>query len=277
MGHGERSPPHRAASRTIGAGKGRGVIQQADYASSVERDSTALADAAAGHFDADVVSCPGWNVADLVWHLREVQWFWRTVVEGQLAEPPDEASAPARPDDPEELLADFREGAGELVKTIQSADPGAHCWTWAPQKDAAFVIRHQAQEAAVHRWDAERAVGHEHELDPEIAADGIDEFLMFSTGWIVDDTEPLPGPVRLETTDSGGAWTVTEDDGRSLRIVGLGHGAPGQGHSTDAVTTVRGSASDLLLGLYRRVGPERLSIEGDPAGWPALVARNDLD
>jgi uncharacterized protein (TIGR03083 family) len=253
------------------------VIQQADYASSVERDCAAFAEAAAGNFAADVVSCPGWNVADLVWHLREVQWFWCAVVDGRLTEPPDEASAPTRPDDPEVLLADFREGAAELVKCFHSADPATPCWTWASQKDVGFVIRHQAQEAAVHRWDAEHATGHEHQLDPEIAADGIDEFLMFSTGWVVDGTPPLPGPVRLETTDAGDAWTVTEDDERLLQIVGLGHGAPGQGHAADPVTTVRGTASDLLLGLYRRVGPERLSIQGDPSGWPALAARNDLD
>ena len=253
------------------------MIQQADYASSVERDSAAFADAAAGNFAAEVTSCPGWNVADLVWHLREVQWFWCTVVAGRMTEPPDEAGLPHRPDDPEVLLADFRDGAAELVKSLQSADPATPCWTWAPQKDVAFVIRHQAQEAAVHRWDCEHATGHEHPLDPEIAADGIDEFLMFSTGWVVDGTPRLPGPVRLETTDVGGAWTVTEDDERLLQIVGLGHGAPGQGHAADPVTTVRGTASDLLLGLYRRVGPERLSIRGDPAGWPALAARNDLD
>ena len=253
------------------------MIQQADYASSVERDSAGFADAARGNFAADVVACPGWNVADLVWHLREVQWFWCTVIDGRLTEPPDEASAPSRPGDPEALLADFREGAADLVKAIHSADPAAACWTWAPQKDVAFVIRHQAQEAAVHRWDAEYAAGREHHLEPEIAADSIDEFLTFSTGWVIDGSAPLPGAVRLETTDAGGAWTVTEDDDRVLQIVGLGHGGPGQGHSRDAVTTVRGTASDLLLGLYRRVGPERLSIEGHPGGWPALVGRNNLD
>jgi uncharacterized protein (TIGR03083 family) len=258
--------------------KGQPVIQQADYASSVERDSKALADAAAGHLDAEVVACPGWTVADLVWHLREVQWFWHAVVAGKLDEPPAEDAVPRRPDDEDTLLADFRAGAGELVKAIQAADPGTPCWTWASQKDAGFVIRHQAQEAAVHRWDAERAAGHAAaDVDAAIAADAIDEFLTFSTGWVVDGSEPLPGPVRLEATDAGGAWTVREDDERVLELVGLGHGPPGQGHSTDAVTTVRGTASDLLLGLYRRVGPERLSIDGDPAGWPALVGRNDLE
>jgi uncharacterized protein (TIGR03083 family) len=253
------------------------VIQQAEYATSVERDSKALADAATGNLDAEVVACPGWTVADLVWHMREVQWFWCAVVSGGLAEPPDEAGAPGRPDDPEALLAHFRSGAGELVTAMRAADPAAPCWTWATQKDAGFVIRHQAMAAAVHRWDAERAAGRELELDTGIAADGVDEFLMFSTGFVVDGSDPLPGPVRLEATDAGGAWTVTEDDERVLRLVGLGHGPPGQGHATDAVTTVRGTASDLLLGLYRRVGPERLSIAGDPGGWPALVARNDLE
>jgi uncharacterized protein (TIGR03083 family) len=253
------------------------VIHQADYTASVERDSNLLAEAASGNFAADVVACPGWNVADLVWHVREVQWFWRTVVEHRLTEPPEESSAPSRPDDPEELLADFRAGAAELVKTLQDADPAAGCWTWAPQKDAAFVIRHQAQEAAVHRWDAQRAAGHATAIGRDIAADAIDEFLMFSTGWVVEGSVVLPGPVRIEATDAGDAWTVTEDAERVLQLVGLGHGPPGQGHATDPVTTVRGTASDLLLGLYRRVGPERLSIEGDPAGWPALVARHDLD
>lgn len=253
------------------------MLQQADYVAAVERESLALADAAAGNLDADVVACPGWSVADLVWHLYEVQWFWGTIVGGLLSEPPEEASGPTRAADPQELLADYRDGVAKLTDVLRAADPAAGCWTWAPQRDAAFVIRHQAQEAAVHRWDAERAAGREHDVEAALAADAVDEFLTFSTGWVVDGSSPLPGPVRLEATDVAGAWTVREDGARTLQLVGLGHGPPGEAHATDPVTTVRGAASDLLLGLYRRVGPERLSIQGDPYGWPALVARHDLD
>lgn len=252
-------------------------MRQDELVQAIERESLALADAAEGHFDADVASCPGWKVHDLVWHLREVQWFWGTVVADCLAEPPDEGARPPRYDDPGEQLADYRAGVAWMVQVFRDADPAASCWTWAPQKDAAFVIRHQAQEAAVHRWDAESVAGRPGEIEPELAADSVDEFLMYSTAWIVDDSEPLPGPVRLEALDVDGAWTVTEDDDRQLRLVGIGHGPPGQGNASDPVTTVRGPASDLLLGLYRRVGPDRLSIEGDPRGWPALVARNDLE
>ncbi len=50
-------------------------------------------------------------------------------------------------------------------------------WTWSPQQDVAFVIRRVTQETAVHRVDAERAAGRDHRIDPELAADGVDEFL----------------------------------------------------------------------------------------------------
>jgi hypothetical protein len=157
-----------------------------------------------------------------------------------------------------------------MAAAFRAADPAAPCWTWAPQKDVAFVLRHQAQEAAVHRWDAEVAAGRPEPLAAPIASDAVSEFLEFSTGWVIEGTAPLPGPVRLESSDTGGQWTIVEDGGRALRFsVGTGDDEP--------VTTVRGTASALLLGLYRRGDKEDLHIAGDPAGWPALVERNNLD
>ena len=47
----------------------------------------ALADAAEGNFDTDVIKCPGWTVADLVWHVRGVHYFWGSIVDGLLADP----------------------------------------------------------------------------------------------------------------------------------------------------------------------------------------------
>ena len=253
------------------------VVSQLDYVEAVHRESEALAAAAEGNWGAQIVACPGWDVADLVWHVREVQWVWAEVVRRLLDAPPEENAGPPRPGDPGRLLADFRAGADELCTVLRAADPAAPCWTWAAQKDAAFVIRHQAQEVAVHRVDAEHAAGRETPIDAAVAADAVDEFLTFSTGFVLDHSPRLPGPVRLEATDVPGAWTVKEDEDRTLQVVGLGHGGPGDAHGSDPVTTVRGSASDLLLGLYRRVGPDRFSIEGDPGGWPALVGRNNLD
>jgi uncharacterized protein (TIGR03083 family) len=241
-----------------------------DYIGSTERDTLRLAEAAEGNMAARVDACPGWAVADLVWHLREVQWFWGTIVAGLLPEPPDEGLRPARPADHGQLLRDLRDGVATMAAAFRAADPTAPCWTWAPQKDVAFVLRHQAQEAAVHRWDAQVAAGRAEPLDAAIASDAVSEFLDVSTGWVIEGTASLPGPVRLTSTDTGGQWTLVEDAERTLRL-SIGDG------SDDPVTTVRGTASALLLGLYRRGDKEALDIAGDPAGWPALVERNNLD
>ena len=39
---------------------------------------------AAAGLDAPVAACPGWTVADLLWHLAEVHDFWRTIVRERM-------------------------------------------------------------------------------------------------------------------------------------------------------------------------------------------------
>ncbi len=56
--------------------------------------SAGFADATRDHLDARVEHCPGWSVADLVWHLTEVHWFWGTIVEERLDAPPARVPAP---------------------------------------------------------------------------------------------------------------------------------------------------------------------------------------
>ena len=49
-----------------------------DYLSVIRSESAAFR-GLIGHapMDGDVPTCPGWTVADLTWHLTEVQHFWR--------------------------------------------------------------------------------------------------------------------------------------------------------------------------------------------------------
>ena len=68
-----------------------------------------------------------------------------------------------------------------------------------------------AHETAVHRVDAEHAAGREHRLAPELAADGIDEFLEFFFPLAAADAPPLAGSVHLHCTDADGEWTVRPD------------------------------------------------------------------
>src|SRR5207247_2479311 len=63
--------------------------------------------------------------------------------------------------------------AAELADRFRAAEPGEQVWTWSPDHSVGFWQRMQAIEAAVHRWDAENAVGTAGPLDAALAADAI--------------------------------------------------------------------------------------------------------
>ena len=233
-----------------------------DAISAITVHSAGFADATRDHLDARVEHCPEWSVADLVWHLTEVHWFWATIVEERLDAPVPESRRPAAvPDD--QLVDVFVTGAARLVEVLREADQDAFCWTWAGWKqDVAFVTRHQVQEAAVHHWDAVHAAGDELVIDPAVAADSVDEFLAFSVASEDDPDDPpegtLDGAFTLVATDSGDRWALS--DGSRPGTVHVERGG------TDG-PVVEASAADLLLWLYGRV-------ELDTSAVPAeLLAR----
>jgi uncharacterized protein (TIGR03083 family) len=223
-----------------------------DAPSRIAADSAGLADAAEDNLGASVEYCPGWSVADLVWHVLEVQSFWGQIVARGLDDPKD-AVRIERPAD-SALIERFRDGAGRLVAALRAAHPSAPCWTWSTQHDAGFVIRHQVQEAAIHRWDAEHAAGREFAVDPAAAVDAIEEFLTFSTA--VTGAEPLGGAIAFEATDADASWAVGDGPGGTVRWR--------RGSAGEPDARLRGTASDLLLWLYGRIAAERVAI-GDPA------------
>ncbi len=238
-----------------------------DYPAAVLRDGLALAEAAeATGPSAPVAGCPGWDVAELVWHLAQVHFFWRKIVADRLLDPEQVPPLP-RPEGFPALLARFREGVERLAGTLAAADPATPVWTWARQQDAAFVIRHQAQETAVHRWDAEQAAGRPLAIDPVLAADAIDEFFEHTAADRRAGAAPVGGTVHLHATDADGEWTISEDAAGDL-VVPTGH------RRGDAA--VRATASDLLLLLYRRIEPGRVETFGDPGVLERFLAHTDL-
>jgi uncharacterized protein (TIGR03083 family) len=236
-----------------------------DYADALRRDGDALAAAADGNLELPVPSCPGWDVAGLVWHTGEVHHFWGQVASRRLQRH-DDAEPTARPPD-EALVEWFRDGVKRLGDVLRNADPTAAVWTWAPQKDIAFIQRRMAQETAVHRWDAQSATGETEPIDALLAVDGVDEFMDL---WMPQDGEPFIGErasIHLHSTDAHGEWVVTVEGGRaSVR----------RGHEK-ADVAVRAPASDLLLLLWRRLAADRVQVFGDPAILEAFLARADLD
>jgi len=108
---------------------------------------------------ARVPSTPEWKVRDLAHHIGEVQWYWG---ENVRAQNPDERSGASLTDFPEDadLLAWMGWCTYSLLGALREVGPDAPCWAWWPEPHTAGAVgRHQAQEASVHRWDAEGVTG----------------------------------------------------------------------------------------------------------------------
>ena len=244
------------------------ALSQAECVAAITEHSAGFASAAHGRLDATVEHCPGWSVADLVAHVVVVHWFWATIVEERLAEPPATDRRPARvPDD--RLVASFRAGADRLCRVLADAVPHDRVWTWAPaHRDVAFVIRHQVQEIAVHHWDVVRAAGGALLIGSDAAADAVDEFLDVSVPTTLNPTAADPtgapspaldGAFRFVSADTADSWLV--EDGAAPGTVRVTRGSHA---SAPAVTA---PAADLLLWLYRRVPLDTSDVDA------ALVAR----
>ena len=216
--------------------------------------------------DLGVPTCPGWSIADLVWHLGEVHWFWTSVIETRATDPDEaEKNKPSRPPAYNDLLTWGQVQADRMLDVMASTSDDVAVWTWALQESdhsVGFIRRHQVQEAAVHRWDLQNAATATtpDPIEPDVASDSIDEVLAVTLPWSVRPEKPMLGTVHLHCTDTDGEWFV-HPDGRVERIHAKGDVA------------IRGAASDLLLALYTRVELGTVELIGNDALARELVAR----
>ncbi|HYN34100.1 MAG TPA: maleylpyruvate isomerase family mycothiol-dependent enzyme [Ilumatobacteraceae bacterium] len=210
-------------------------------------------------FEHAVPSCPDWNLGDLAWHLGNVWTRWgRIVSEGITTFDGVQAiDRPGRPSD--ELLIDWVTAAYTgLSSALASTSDDTEVWTWTgSNQPEIWVERRMTQETAMHRWDASNAVGLPYDIPVAVAADGIDEHLIWFAGRGAGaDATPVGGTVHLhctDTVDGGGEWLVTELDA---------NGATFTREHAKGDAAVRGRAADLLLWLWRReAGP--IEILGD--------------
>ena len=238
-----------------------------DFLAAIERDGAAFA-VACEHAGpaAPVDSCPGWSVADLLWHLAEVHHFWATIV-GDQRDTWEGYVAPERPADSE--LGDFYlAGLGQMLDVLRAAEPTAPNWTWSSDHSAGFVIRRMAQETAVHRWDAEHAAGFDWSIDAELAGDGIDELLHHFRGDGSGEGEAVGGSVHLHCTDAHGEWMVRP-------LADGGSDVTREHAKGDAA--LRGAASDVLLVLWRRLPLGAIEVIGDEGVAARFVADPSLE
>ena len=227
----------------------------AEHLAFIEERSAALrAAAAAAPAGARVPGCPEWQTADLVGHLGEVQRFWAAIVAAGPADGPP-GDVPGRT--PEgDLLTWSAACTADLLAALREAGPDRPCWTWwgAPGTTGA-VARHQAQEAAVHAWDAQQTAGRAEPLPAGPATDAVDEFLTVSLGSAGSWKSPA-ARVGL-AADEGTSWLIDLTERGATVTRGDPTAVPPPG------AVLAGSASDLLLTLFGRLDPGALRSTGD--------------
>jgi uncharacterized protein (TIGR03083 family) len=205
--------------------------------------------------DAMVPSTPQWSVRDLAHHIGTVQTFWAGNVTDQN---PDQLTGRASTPFPEDsdLQAWLGSCTYSLLRALRDAGPDAPCWTfWPAPKTSGAVARHQAQEVAVHRWDADlAATGTPGPLPADVAADGVPEFIEIMIG---SGAAALTGEVTLTAADSGDSWRVgsSQTPGHAARKA-----------------EVQATASDLVLILYRRLTLPDEMVDGDPILVASLLS-----
>ena len=231
----------------------------------LDRDSAAFVDACeAAGLTAAVPSCPGWTVADLLWHLIEVQHFWQTIVAEHSSDPRG-YEQPPKPAD-EALVEMYRQVRAGLLATLTEADPGSPNWTWSNDNTAGFVIRRMAQETAVHLWDAADAAGSARPIEAGLASDGTDEFLTHFLPHATKGADPVGGSVHLHCGDVPGEWTVSEVGDEFVVVPEHAKGD----------CAIRGAASDILLVLWRRLPLSTCDVIGDDGVAARFIAHTNL-
>ncbi len=243
-----------------------------DYLASFAADAERLTSAAEANPDGPMPWCGDWTAKDCAKHAGALFHVVSQVVAGR----PDvtfavfeELHAPAAVDPG--LASWVREGAAAAHEQLAKADPAEPCWSWSrPDQDVGFWQRRLAHETLIHRWDCERAAGRPvSPIDPELAADGVDEFLaIFAPRMRHVNKSPGAGEtVHLHCTDADGEWVV--------RFPGEGAHELRREHAKGDAA-FRGPAEGLLLFLWGRLpaaaaGVEVLGDEAIARRWRELV------
>jgi uncharacterized protein (TIGR03083 family) len=242
-------------------------MDHATYLDHLRADADLLVSTGAGVLDRRVPTCPDWTVEQLVGHVGRVH---RRAASYLTAGAPSEIEAA-----PEgaAVVGWTRTGTAELLAALEaragSDEPVA---SWAGTRPAGFWHRRMAIETVLHRCDAQSAAGGITPVDTALAIDAVDE--MFDVVLPFRPPKDLDAggeTIHLHATDpepdlgvGGGEWLITLS-GNDVAVE--------RRHAKGDVA-VRGAASDLLLLLYGRVGPERCEVFGDATlidRWRAAV------
>ena len=235
------------------------------YLELVRADSDLLLAAVRSAPASGVPSCPEWTALDLLRHVGEV--YEHKLVCMELDRDPKDGECEPAPEELEPLADWFTGRRDALLARLAEHGPAQPSYTWfPPDQTVGFWFRRMALETAVHRIDAELAAGLTTPVDPELAADGVDEVVGFLAHDFGDRSELDLGADRtVELRCADRRWALT------LRTDKLEHAAEG----TAADASVTGDPADLFLHIWNRPVTWVSSVveAGDPEVLSALRTR----
>ncbi len=216
-----------------------------------------------GGFDVAISTCPDWKMRDLVRHLSEIHmWAAAHVAQPHFKPWIDDLSELAAfwpklavfwPED-DGLMDQYLATNANLVHSLESAPLDLDTFTFLPAPSPlAMWARRQAHETAVHRFDAENAVGVVSGFDPAFAADGIDELLAAFAPRKRDFPLEVNKVMHVHAVDTDDHWLMTLGPDGIETSRDAGH----------ADVTLSGPASDLYLVLWNRAPDDAVTVRGD--------------
>jgi uncharacterized protein (TIGR03083 family) len=231
-----------------------------------ERLATAAEQAGPGTL---VPTCPGWTVEALVAHTGAVYAHKVAALRLGRAPRPDEVNTPDDDAPLLTLLGYYRRQLDLLVAELDGRDPAEPTWTWFElDGSTGFWFRRMAHETAVHRIDAEAALDRYTPVDELLAADGVNELLMFATDPDIPAEVGAGRAGHVEVVSGATTWHVTLSDDTQMTVDAE------SGAAADA--TVTGSPVAGYLWLWGRTdAAERLGgvvTRGDAAVLERLRA-----
>jgi len=224
--------------------------------------------------DAAVPTCPGWNVAKLALHVGLAHVWAGEQVRRGTSDPLAWSDLPRAPAG-RERLDWLRQATADLLSALDQADPEAPAGQWLGMAvTAAFWSRRMAHETAVHRVDADVALGRRPTLERALGADGVDELLGVILPRVVASRSAGDLPTSslcLAATDVEVAWRVEITTPGALQVE---HGKR-PGALQPATATLSGPAGTLDLWGWGRLGNAEpsgtgeLDVQGDDAAVAA--------
>lgn len=245
-----------------------------DYAAALLDENRAFGELVrSGDPQLAIPTCPEWNLTQLFRHVGRGHRWAAQIVADRLdhALDPRDVVDGKPPADPDAAIDWLDDGARRVVEAITQIGPDNPAWTFLGPRPAVWWLRRRIHEATVHRADAALALGRDFALSPELAADGISEWLDLITARL-GRAGPLLADgvsVHLHATDDGlgqaGEWTISRSGDTDALSWSHEHGK--------GSVALRGPARDLFLVIMRRVpvADTDIAVFGDAEVWQDWV------